>query len=100
MNSDASGDDDRRETLPRHPALQQVVSAANRTLRTKADTELASHGIDLMFDAGIVATCRRCLISWRVSRKRFTQFEWWSCPGNCNREAMKNTAQSPRSSAS
>jgi hypothetical protein len=100
MKSDVSGNGIRRQASACDPALQQVVSAANRTLRTKADTELVSQGIDLTFDAGIVATCRRCRISWRVSRNRFKQFEWWSCPSNCNREAMKNAAQPPPASAS
>jgi hypothetical protein len=78
------------EAVDRQATLEQVVAAARKTLRTKADAELVNEGIDLMFDAGIVATCRRCRLSWRVSRSRFQQLEWWACPSSCNRYALSH----------
>jgi hypothetical protein len=82
MNTESTQTID-NQSGPREAELAQVISAAHRTLRTRTTTELATEGIDLMFDEGIVATCRCCRISWRVSRSRFRQIEWWSCPSNC-----------------
>jgi hypothetical protein len=86
MNNPSSHQVSESDDARRDMTLRQLVSAANKTLRTRADTELVDEGIDLMFDAGIIARCRRCRLSWRVSRSRFKQIEWWSCPGNCNRQ--------------
>jgi hypothetical protein len=88
-NQSSSGEAFQNVESGRDSLLQQVVSAANKTLRTKADSELVDQGIDLMFDAGIVATCRHCRLSWRVSRSRFKELEWWSCPGNCKGQASR-----------
>ena len=47
-------------------ALAVVLGAVKTLLRVERDIELPAHGIDLAYDAGVVATCRRCHLSWRV----------------------------------
>jgi hypothetical protein len=66
-------------------ALRVVLAAVSALLRFERDVELPIHGIDLALDAGVVATCRTCHLSWRVSRRRFSALSWWSCPAGCRR---------------
>jgi hypothetical protein len=66
-------------------ALRVVLAAVSTLLRFERDVELPIHGIDLALDAGVVATCRTCHVSWRVSRRRFSALSWWSCPAGCRR---------------
>jgi hypothetical protein len=66
--------------------LRHLIAAARRILRTRRDEHVPDAGINLSFDAGIIATCRRCHISWRVSRSHFEHVEWWACPSGCGRK--------------
>jgi hypothetical protein len=66
-------------------ALGAVLAAVKTVLRFEHDIELPVHGIDLAFDAGVVASCRACHLSWRVSRRHFPALSWWLCPAGCRR---------------
>jgi hypothetical protein len=69
-------------------ALAVVLRAVKTLLRFERDIELPAHGIDLAYDAGVVATCRRCHLSWRVSRRNFSAPSWWSCPTGCRHPSI------------
>lgn len=74
---------------------QRVLLDAVRTvLRGQNLSELPAHGINVVFDAGIVVICRTCHISWEVSRRQFSNLAWWSCPRGCRPGADVDT-QSP-----
>jgi hypothetical protein len=73
-----------------YAALAVIRAAVKTLLRFERDVELPLQGIDLAFDAGVVATCRRCHLSWRVSRRHFSAPSWWSCPTGC-RDRPKDT---------
>ncbi len=74
----------RRTRLHRSTTPHDALLAAVRTvLRGKARSELPAHGVDVIFDDGIVAVCRSCRISWSVSRPHLANLAWWSCPGGC-----------------
>lgn len=67
-----------------HTTSHDALLAAVRTvLRGKTKSELPAHGIDVVFDDGIVAVCRSCRISWGVSRPHLANLAWWSCPRGC-----------------
>jgi hypothetical protein len=60
-----------------------LLEAVRTVLRGKARSELPAHGVDVIFDDGIVAVCRSCRISWSVSRPHLGNLAWWSCPRGC-----------------
>jgi hypothetical protein len=66
-------------------ALEQALSAVRTLLRTSRTVEVAALGIDMLFEAGVVARCRVCRVSWPVSRAHFRHLAWWSCPSGCRR---------------
>jgi hypothetical protein len=68
---------------PSDDALSEVLTAVRAVLRSRERIPLAAHGIDLEFDAGVVVVCRRCAVSWRVSRGHYRILSWWSCPRGC-----------------
>lgn len=63
--------------------LGDVVVALRELLRSRQMVTVPSRGIDLVFDAGILAACRECGVTWRVSRAHYRQSAWWSCPRGC-----------------
>ena len=66
---------------------QVVVEAVRSVLRGGKMSELPAHGINVVFDGGVVAICRSCHISWEVSRRHLTNLAWWSCPRGCRPQA-------------
>ena len=60
--------------------LDTIREAVGRLLRGQERVSLPAHGLDLVFDAGVVARCRACDLSWSVSRKQFGILGWWTCP--------------------
>jgi len=60
-----------------------LLAAVRTVLRGKTKSELPAHGVDVVFDDGIVAVCRTCRISWGVSRPHLANLAWWSCPRGC-----------------
>ena len=68
-------------------ALDTILAAVQTVVRGRRSVELPARGIDIGFDGGVFATCRRCRVSWEVSARRFKNLAWWSCPHGCAREA-------------
>jgi hypothetical protein len=64
-------------------ALDEVLSAVDAAVRGRQRVEVPAQGIDVAFDAGVVAICRTCDISWEVTRRQFSNLAWWSCPRGC-----------------
>ena len=75
--------------------LSTILGATRSVMRTHERVELPRHGIDLLFDEGIVARCRACDISWRVSRSRFSQVAWWACPRGCPSDLATADSSAP-----
>ena len=65
------------------PELQIILAGVKTLLRSRGSVTLVAAGLDLVFDAGVVARCRACGLSWRVSRNQFGSAGWWSCPSGC-----------------
>jgi hypothetical protein len=63
--------------------LSAILAGVKTLLRGKETVTLPAAGLDLLFDDGVVARCRVCRLSWRVSRSQFSSPGWWSCPGGC-----------------
>jgi hypothetical protein len=74
--------------------LGDVILAIRELLRSRDRVTVPSRGIDLVFDAGILAVCRECGVTWRVSRAHYRHRTWWSCPRGCSR-AGSSAAPSP-----
>jgi hypothetical protein len=72
-------------------AQRLISSAVRAVLRGQPVEEIPAHGINVMFDGGVLAVCRTCHISWEVSRRHFTNLAWWSCPHGCS-AAPRETA--------
>lgn len=60
-----------------------ILAAVKTLLRGRKEIPLPEHGIDLLFDDGVVARCRSCRLSWEVKRSQFSSLGWWSCPSGC-----------------
>lgn len=60
-----------------------ILTAVKTLLRGRKDVSLPDHGIDLLFDGGVLARCRACRVSWEVKRSQFSALGWWSCPSGC-----------------
>jgi hypothetical protein len=67
------------------PELEFVLAAVKTALLARERIEVPQQGIYVAFDAGVVATCFTCGVSWEVKRCHFRQPEWWRCPGGCRR---------------
>jgi hypothetical protein len=80
------------DALDAAAALTVVLAAVKTLLRSERDVELPAQGIDLAYAAGVVATCRTCHLSWRVSRRNFSAPSWWSCPTGCRRPSVATSA--------
>jgi hypothetical protein len=63
--------------------IAPILVAVKRLLRGGQDISLPEQGIDLLFDAGVIARCRVCRLSWEVKRSQFSSPGWWSCPSGC-----------------
>ena len=74
--------------------LEDVILAIRELLRSRDRVTVPSRGIDLVFDAGILAVCRECGVTWRVSRAHYRHRAWWSCPRGCS-QAGSSAAPSP-----
>ncbi len=74
--------------------LGDVVLAIREVLRSRDRVTVPSRGIDMVFDAGILAVCRECGLTWRVSRAHYRHPAWWSCPRACS-QAGSSAAPSP-----
>jgi hypothetical protein len=72
--------------------IAPILAAVKKLLRGRQDVALPEQGIDLLFDAGVVARCRLCRLSWEVKRSQFSCAGWWSCPSGCRprRESASN----------
>jgi hypothetical protein len=64
-----------------------ILAAVKKLLRGRDDVPLPEHGIDLLFDDGVIARCRACRLSWEVKRSQFSALGWWSCPNGCRAHA-------------
>lgn len=64
--------------------LRFVDSARLRPLRNEPAIERTNQGVDLVFECGILAICRRCRLSWRIDGNRHSSSEWWLCPARCD----------------
>ena len=71
-----------------HLPLKPILAAVKTLLRGCELVELPEHGIDLLFDDGVIARCRACSIAWPVKRSRFSSAEWWICPSGCAPPAL------------
>jgi hypothetical protein len=65
--------------------LATVQEAIRQLRRSKGSVEIDGGRIRLEFDGGILVTCGRCHISWRVGPSHYGQLAWWSCPSGCTR---------------
>jgi hypothetical protein len=86
---------------PRHAGavddqLRDIVEGLRELLRSRQRVTVPTRGIDLVFDAGILAMCRACGVMWRVSRAHYRQPAWWSCPRGCS--PARRDARSPNPS--
>ena len=63
--------------------IAQILAAVESLLRGRQNVPLPRQGIDLLFDAGVVARCRACELSWPVKHTQFSSIAWWSCPSGC-----------------
>ena len=67
----------------RTESIKPILAAVKTLLRGRKDILLPEHGIDLLFDDGVIARCRECRLSWEVKRSHFSAPGWWSCPNGC-----------------
>jgi hypothetical protein len=65
--------------------LAAILDGVKAVLRARTAVSLPDHGIDLLFDAGVVARCRNCQVSWEVKRTQYGALGWWACPSGCRR---------------
>jgi hypothetical protein len=63
--------------------LEIILAGVKTLLRNRGTVSLPTAGLDLGFDAGVVARCRACGLSWHVSRSQYSSAGWWSCPSGC-----------------
>jgi hypothetical protein len=63
--------------------IAPILAAVKKLLRGRQDVSLPEQGIDLLFDAGVIARCRFCRLSWEVKRSQFASAGWWNCPSGC-----------------
>jgi len=77
--------------------LAPILAAVKRLLRGRTDVQLPEQGIDLLFDAGVVARCRACQLAWEVKRSQFSSLGWWSCPSGCRTAPASSTTEATRS---
>jgi hypothetical protein len=84
MRIDTSSEKIDRKVAGGEQLLRLVVSAGHRQLRHRRATEAVDQGVDLVFECGIVATCRRCRLTWRVDGIRDSRTDWWLCPARCS----------------
>ncbi len=79
----------RAEIIQRETAgtdrMTAILAAVKSVLRTRHAAPVPEAGIDLMFDAGVVARCRACNVSWHVARTQYKSPHWWACPSGCHR---------------
>jgi len=71
--------------------LAPILAAVKTLLRGRKGISLPEQGIDLVFDAGVVARCRACRLCWEVKRSQFSTLGWWSCPSGCRPAALAKT---------
>ena len=67
--------------------IAPILAAVKKLLRGRQDISLPEQGIDLLFDAGVIARCRFCRLSWEVKRSQFSCAGWWRCPSGCRPRA-------------
>ena len=63
--------------------LEIILAGVKTLLRSRGTVSLPTAGLDLGFDAGVVARCRACGLSWHVSRSQYSSAGWWFCPSGC-----------------
>jgi hypothetical protein len=80
----APGQKSSRHASPVDDQLRDIVEGLRELLRSRHRVTVPTRGIDLVFDAGILAMCRACGVMWRVSRAHYRQAAWWSCPRGCS----------------
>lgn len=66
-------------------ALDAILTAVDSVIRSREQVELPTYGIDVGFDLGVVAVCRRCRVSWSISGRHLKSLAWWTCPQGCGR---------------
>jgi len=77
--------------------IAPILAAVKRLLRGRADIPLPEQGIDLLFDAGVVAKCRACQVCWEVKRSQFSSLGWWRCPSGCLPSAVPSKTDATQS---
>ena len=75
--------------------LRDIVEGLRELLRSRQRVTVPTRGIDLVFDAGILAMCWACGVMWRVSRAHYRQPAWWSCPRGCSPARRDARSQNP-----
>ncbi len=88
---------DRRHDVAVHESEAEsgpsrVLAGVRALLRSREAIELPDCGINLAFNAGVVAECRGCHASWPVSRTHYRKASWWSCPNGCRVHAPRVTS--------
>lgn len=68
---------------PEKERLAPILAGVKDLLRGRESIQLPDHGIDLLFDEGVVARCRTCDLSWAVRNSHFASAGWWACPKGC-----------------
>jgi hypothetical protein len=63
--------------------LDAILAAVKMLRRGGGIVAVPAAGIDLLLETGVVARCRGCGVSWRVSRTQYSSLGWWSCPSGC-----------------
>ena len=69
--------------------LAVILAGVKALLRARTSVSLPDQGIDLLFDAGVVARCRSCGVSWEVKRTQYSALGWWTCPSGCSRPGAR-----------
>lgn len=65
-------------------SLQPIHTAVRTLLKGQHEVPVPLHGLDLLFDEGVIARCRRCRVSWEVKRVWFSSLSHWACPSGCS----------------
>ena len=73
--------------MPTDPIVP-ILAAVRTVLRGRTSVTLPEHGLDVLFDGGIVARCRSCRVCWEVKRSQFKLPGWWACPSGCRQGAV------------
>jgi hypothetical protein len=68
-------------------SVDAILSALKALRRNGGHVAVPECGIDLLMDAGIVARCRACEVSWTVRPSQFRVPGWWACPSGCHQRA-------------